>query len=163
MLLKALTINWPFSEFIISGLKEVENRPTKYKYKGLLLVHSSMIPDEAWHEKCSIESFQMGLKHINKSVIASKGFGSQVIGSLVGAVIITDVCKSYDSPWSISGQYQLVLDSPIRFKKPVPCPGKQSFWMPKSSTIDNICVDDMSLIKNLYNYSKKELGIEYYL
>jgi len=163
MLLRVISIGYPFSEFVVSGLKDIINRKIKYSYKGLVLIHSSKVPNDEWHLDCSIKSYKKGLKHLNNIALSSKGLSKPVLGSIVGAAIITDIYKNHDSQWTLYDRFQLVLNSPIKLNKPFCCNAETGIFFLKKELLNSFSETDMELIKSLYQYSKNSLGIKYVL
>ena len=161
MLLKAISLKYPFSDFVLYGLKDVINRKFTIKYRGVFLIHTSITLDEHWHDSCYFQAYNDGLKFINDLSISTQGFANQKPGFFVGAAIITDVCLAYDSVWSMDGFFNVVINSPVKFKDPFESKGFLKFWEPEKNTINKFSESDMNLLTDLYQYSKDELNIEY--
>ncbi len=117
--MRALSLKQPFAELILQGKKTIELRKWNTKYRGDILIHSTLLPDAD-----SMKKF---------------GFESLPCGFILGKVRIVDV-KKYnnekeheadkdkhlaDSFW---GNYGFVLKDVIRFTKPVPAKGSLGFW-----------------------------------
>lgn len=48
--MKAITVKEPFASLIVNGYKEYEFRSWKTKYRGKVLIHSSIKPSDRLHE-----------------------------------------------------------------------------------------------------------------
>ena len=58
--MKALSIKQPFAELILQGKKKIELRKWNTKFRGLFLVHSSLIPDSNAMQKFGFVNLPMG-------------------------------------------------------------------------------------------------------
>lgn len=138
---KAISIKQPWAYLIACGLKDIENRTWKTKYRGKILIHTSsksdnepyqLFTDEQWDE---IEKNQMDPEVFNS-------YGD--LGMIIGEVDIVDCVINHESIWAeksipqhsgffdISRNkpiYNWVLSNPILYDKPIlNVKGKLNLW-----------------------------------
>jgi len=100
----AIVIQQPWAEFILAGLKAVENRVWRSTYIGVLLILAGKQFDEKWREKFqSMVAQHQAIKYISKKNISYRGRIQWKQGYIVGAVIMTDCDDFYDDRWCQSG------------------------------------------------------------
>lgn len=149
--MKALSIKQPWASLICTprkdnpalGIKDIENRTWKTKFRGRIYVHASGKPanepyqiftDDQWK---SIEE-----KQHDFFVFHSYSELSQIIGE----VDIVDCVINHESVWAEKSEefrkthsagivskkpiYNWVLANPVLYEKPIPAKGKLSFWEP---------------------------------
>lgn len=125
--MKALSIQQPWAELIISSskdvIKDVENRTWYSAYRGWFLVHTS----KKWDEK-AYDFIR------NKMGIWIPERKSYVVGALVGFVKMTDCVTMHPSKWFF-GPYGFVLESPHRFPSPIPWKGSLKFFDVPNATL----------------------------
>ena len=118
--MKALTICQPFASAIIEGIKTVENRTWKTKYRGKLIIQSGL--SDKWIFPCS-------------SMPAFKDFDIQnlTFGAIIGTVELVDIVfpghesAPHSDPF-VEGPYCWILENPVPLDKPIKCTGKQGLW-----------------------------------
>jgi len=128
--MKAITIKQPWASLICEGIKDIENRSWRTKFRGRILIHASAN---------SIKYFSaldfFGEERL-KVIKEKTGYVPELpISSIIGSVEIIDcVSKTYNrkgdttSIWADEGQWHWVLANPILFPEPISVKGKQSFW-----------------------------------
>ena len=139
---KAITIKQPWASLIVDGLKDIENRTWKTKFRGRVLVHSGM--DNKW-ERLSISAM---LTEEQFNLCFDNEFLEQEFpyGAIIGSVEIVDCVINHESIWAEKIKasdmllyhiantkppviYNWVLANPIKFDKPIyNVKGKLSFW-----------------------------------
>lgn len=141
--MKTLSIKQPWAYLICSGIKEIENRTWKTKFRGRVLVHASA------------KDAYIGLGGVLNSIQVNKimdklatfedtclwdayrrhGNPERVKSAIIGSVEIVDCTIYHESIWAEKCRlgepeiYNWVLSNPILFNKPilgVKC--KLSFW-----------------------------------
>ena len=103
--MKALSIQQPFAELIVSGLKDREHRTWKTNFRGKFLIHASKKPDIEF----------MNVFGLNKDAF--------VYGAIIGQAELYDV-KQFE----YNKMYAFLIKDPIKFKKPIPAKGALNFW-----------------------------------
>lgn len=123
-MMKALSINQPWSWLIVNGYKTVENRDWNTKYRGEFLIHAGKRIDHSAYE--FLEDTDIDCP--SPSELKTGG----IVGKarLINTVHIKDkrfVCES-DKPW-LFGEYGFILDSaePCELKV---CKGALGFFTP---------------------------------
>jgi hypothetical protein len=119
--MKAITIKQPWASLICEGIKDIENRSWKTKFRGRILVHAAQ-SEYNFKNQMTSEYQREFIKGIKKPYIK---------GSIIGSVEIIDCIKSKDNPnkaWGNMYCYHWVLANPIEFPQPIPVKGKLSFW-----------------------------------
>jgi hypothetical protein len=109
--MKALTVRQPWASLIVAGIKDVENRPRRIRYRGKLAIHAGLRVDD--------EGMEM-YGHLIE--------GSLPLGAVIGSVDVVDCTSDSDSPWALSDCYHWILANPRRLKRPVPATGKLGLW-----------------------------------
>jgi len=122
---KAISIKQPWSFLIASGIKDVENRTWKTKFRGRVLLHAgakrqsgildsnnSTMTDEQWEA--------MGERGRVECVISDSPT-SAIIGSVE---IVNCMSVKWDgvgskSIWAEPGYFHWILRNPILFEKPI--------------------------------------------
>jgi len=103
--LRAISIQQPYAELILRGLKDVENRSWATKHRGRLLIHAA--------------------GNVDRQVMERQGFAVEDLprGALVGVVDLRDCTTRRGSNWHLSGQQGWYLADPRRFSRSVPFSG----------------------------------------
>jgi len=136
--MKAITVKQPWASLIVEGVKDIENRTWKTNFRGRVLIHAGMKPDNI---KLEIEG-QASVKEIQMFSALGKAEDDGLFGAIIGSVEIVDCVEYHKSIWAeksidIYDQFSLdrheaiynwVLANPIKFDNPIPCKGKLSFW-----------------------------------
>ncbi len=168
--MKALSIKQPWASLIAHGIKDIENRTWKTKFRGRIYVHASGKPanepnqiftDNQW--KSSEE------KRHDFFVFHSYSELSQIIGE----VDIVDCVINHESIWAEKTEgvtvgnkffhkdkpiYNWVLANPVLYDKPIPCKGKLSFWEPDIFITECIGCDGKF---NIEEMSQDDAGEDY--
>lgn len=106
--LKALSIRQPWCVRILEQGKDIENRSTRFKFRGPLLIHAGLTIDPVFSTHDEHDAPQ---------------------GGIVGIMDIVDCVSESDSPW-FQGPYGLVIEN-ARALPFIPCKGALSFFKPK--------------------------------
>jgi len=110
--MKCLSVRQPWAALIVSGLKDVENRSWKPRYRGRLLIHAGAgmrVSDlDYLAEKYGIE--------LDRS--------SLVLGAILGAVDLIDCKKKVSSRWHVRGDIGWYFANPRRLRSPIPYKGQ---------------------------------------
>jgi hypothetical protein len=117
--LPALSVRQPWAWLIVSGLKDIENRPRRTHYRGSLLIHAGL----------SLNSYtEKNIDWLNKK------FGVSIpmeldTGGIVGIVDVVDCVERHKSRWFNKGNFGWVLANPRRliFR---PCKGALGLFRP---------------------------------
>lgn len=132
--MKAITIKQPWGSLIVSGLKDIENRKWKTKFRGRVLIHTSnskdldKLPLDTIFTTPQINALK---QHYSENALCSFIYPH---GEIIGSVEIVDCVVNHTSVWAEKSSnedkpiYNWVLANPIKFKNPIPAKGKLSFW-----------------------------------
>jgi hypothetical protein len=117
--MNALSIQQPWADLIVLGMKDIENRTWKTNYRGPLLIHAPLQIDkdgELWlrFNPC----FQEEMNTLSDMI----GHGCRR-GFIIGSVDLVDCVKHHSSKW-FGGPYGFVLANPIMFKNATPYSGR---------------------------------------
>lgn len=114
--MKVLSIQQPWAELIVSGLKDIENRDWPTKFRGEFLIHASKRFDKE------------SLKFISENfgIYEGKTEMDFLLGGIVGKSEIIDCVIKSDSPWFF-GKFGFVLHNSQRINF-IPIKGKLGFW-----------------------------------
>jgi len=149
--MKALTVKQPHASLIVEGIKDIENRTWKTNFRGMVLIHAGIKPDNI---KLEIEG-QASVKEIEMFSALGRSEDDNLFGCIIGSVEIVDCVINHPSIWAEKQHclyhapcndltkrpncldgcmyfskpiYNWVLANPIKFEKPIPCKGKLRFW-----------------------------------
>ncbi len=143
--MKCLSVKQPFAELIISRRKNIELRNWKTNYRGDLLIHASRVPDGRAMKKFGFEKDDLPL------------------GAVIGKAKLIG-CKEYRTKADFAGDRKLhlsvdytgehvfgfILESPIRFSRPIPIKGRLGLFELKSKYM----ADKISKEQRSYNMSR---------
>ena len=104
--MKALCVRQPWAAVIVSGVKDVENRTWTTKYRGPLLICSSLTADVP------------GLQ-FDPPVEAL-----MARGAIIGVVDVVDVVRDSSSRWAESGSWHWLLANARALATPIPIKGR---------------------------------------
>lgn len=117
---KAISVKQPWAELICLGVKDIENRTWRTKFRGRVYIHAPAKPDktsplskEREQATAHIEEFQ---------------FKNSVI---IGEVTIADCVQNHKSIWADKGEgiWHWVLKDAVFYEKPIEnVKGKLGIW-----------------------------------
>lgn len=128
--MKALTVQQPWAWAIMHGGKSVENRSTRWQYRGPLAIHAG----KGWAGDDALSK----VEQLTDTRLLPGGF---ILGAILGVVDLIDVhdclstaCTCGRNPWAeravnASGYFplHLVLANP-RPVRSIPCKGALGLW-----------------------------------
>ena len=122
--MKALTIKEPWASLIINGYKEYEFRSWKTKYRGKILIHTSLNIEKDMKERFKEYNLDykpgyiIGEAELVDCILVDKKFNGDLkkINPLVYA-------KSNHVE-----NYAWKLENIKKYDKPIPCKGKLGLW-----------------------------------
>lgn len=117
---KALSVKQPWAELICLGIKDVENRMWRTKFRGRVFVHATQAPD-----KSAILSKQRedATDHIEEFYFKNS--------AIIGEVTITDCVQNHKSIWADKGEgiWHWVLEDAVFYDKPIEnVKGRLGLW-----------------------------------
>ena len=142
MIVKCLSVKNPLSYFICAGIKDVENRTWKTKYRGPLYIHSSALHSNV----LLIDDFPQGLQkevkaveYVDDKAIVQDSPNVDIVNKIVDLIIMSnqyeapfykakavigrvdliDIVQDSPSPWALKNQYHWILKNPVLFEKPL--------------------------------------------
>lgn len=125
--MKCLTIRQPYAELIASGIKKVEIRSWKTKYRGEIFIHAGVGMDKQYLSKYKDI---IDIDNLDSSAIVAKC-------NIVDCIKIDEEYmtkyneenkgKGYYISSGCIGKYAFVLENVQRIDK-IPAKGKLSFW-----------------------------------
>lgn len=133
---KALSIKQPWTSLIAMGLKDVENRTWKTKYRGRILLHAPSSIDYIdrqfdWCRPFTIEQYNLVDDMIGSDKTVKDFIKTQPLSAIIGEVDIVDITQFYDSSWAEHHPlvYNWILENPILYDKPIlNVKGKLNIW-----------------------------------
>jgi hypothetical protein len=135
--MKALSIKQPWASLIAHGIKDIENRTWKTKYRGKIYIHACQnLPKDHWGLLNPLQ-YRKAMDFIidnNDPVLQ--------LGAIIGEVEIIDCVINHPSIWAEKTTllepslektiYNWVLANPTLYDKPIlNVKGKLSFWEPE--------------------------------
>lgn len=141
--MKALSIKQPWASLIAHGIKNVENRTWKTKFRGRIYIHASAKDSKALYEVLNDKQIEAMGNHWT----AAPPFPDRPTSAIIGEVDIIDCVVNHHSIWAekTNGKYvgdgvfvlsekpiyNWVLANPVLYDKPIlNVKGKLSFWEP---------------------------------
>jgi hypothetical protein len=136
--MKVLSIKNPWAFWICAGIKDIENRTWRTKYRGKILIHTSLKMDSI--EGIFKNYLNDNMKYTVKSVMNNikdyyEYYLEETCGAIIGSVEIKDCVINHPSMWaekSLEGFkpiYNWVLENPTLLKDPIfNVKGKLNFW-----------------------------------
>ena len=122
--LRALSVRQPWTDLIMAGVKDVENRTWDTDYRGWLLIHASLKRDTS-------DLLDLGaLAALAAANFSTDRLGSGLRGMILGAVQLTDVVTDSTSEWAMQDHFHWLLSDPILFSAPIPATGQLGLWRP---------------------------------
>ena len=100
--LPALSVRQPWAWLIVSGLKDIENRPRRTRHRGPLLIHAGLSLDSYTEENIEWLKKKYDV-HIPLELDT---------GGIVGVVDVIDCVESHGSKWFNEGNFGWVLANP---------------------------------------------------
>jgi hypothetical protein len=152
--MKALSIKQPWAYFIAAGIKDIENRSWKTKFRGRIYIHVSAKMANFW----LTPHYSIVGDELNKISINDYEKTTGVFSAIIGEVDIVDCVINHPSIWSektegvLAGNqffykdkpiYNWVLANPVLYDKPIlNVKGKLSFWeFEKKESVCNYCLE----------------------
>jgi len=145
--MKALTIKQPWADLIVSGIKDIENRTWRTKFRGRIYVHASQKHAcDKWEIPHLLNDQQ--LDSLNSDQEHELVNGIWLKSSIIGEVEIVDCVLNHSSIWAEKMEYDVcpetglhilrkdqkyiwnwVLANPVKYKNPIQgVIGSLSFW-----------------------------------
>jgi hypothetical protein len=104
--LPALSVRQPWAWLIVSGLKNIENRPRRTHHRGQLLIHAGLSLDSYTEENIEWLENRYGVQ-IPRELNT---------GGIVGVVDVVDCVESHGSKWFNKGNFGWVLANQKRLR-----------------------------------------------
>lgn len=148
--MKALTVKQPWAWAIVHGGKTIENRATRWHYRGPLAIHAGMSLDRAGCDDARIITSYTDAYRRNPQGVCENPWSRQPpgrrsghFGAILGVVDLIDVHPAIRTddgccqPWGDTltsgygqpGVMHLVLTN-ARPIDPIPCRGRLGLWTP---------------------------------
>lgn len=139
-LYKVLSLKHPWAMFVMAGVKTIETRMWKTKYRGELLIHNSLGWDDRDEDPVSREFV------INGTMFLNYGYKGPPLpyspGCILGSVVLKDcrpMTKEDEPKAGVTcepGRYAWILEEPRVFEPPVKMKGKLGlFEVPKTGDV----------------------------
>lgn len=109
--MKALTVRQPWASLIVAGIKDVENRPRRLRYRGRLAIHAGLGVN-----KDALRKY----RHLYDEPLPA--------GAIIGSVEVVDCVENSKSKWALDGYFHWVLANPRELKRPRPMRGHLGLW-----------------------------------
>lgn len=108
---RAISIRQPWAWAIMNAGKDIENRPQRWKYRGLICIHASKYKNQSEYDIAE----NAITDNCDKWPPAMLSAGN-ITGGIIGVAEIVDCVTESDSPWFF-GPYGLVLKNvrPVKF------------------------------------------------
>lgn len=127
--MKAITVCEPYASAIIFGPKRVENRGSRWHFRGRLLIHAG-----------KSRKYMGTLNAMELDAWPEYDESKLVFGAILGSVEVYDCVvlrrQMSDDPWAF-GPWCLLLRAPIAFPKPIPYRGALGLFDVPDSILPN--------------------------
>jgi tetratricopeptide (TPR) repeat protein len=128
----ALSIRQPWANYVVLGIKDIENRSKPTNFRGTILIQASQTID-----------YDAGLTDEEREALLDAGLLEKdaesydpITGAIIGMVDIVD-CVVHHPSLYFEGPFGWVLANPILFKNPVEFKGKVGiFYVPRDLLVD---------------------------
>jgi len=119
--MKALSLHQPWAWLVAGGLKDVENRPWRTWYRGLLAIRATRDQGPSYYAEAvrQIAEISPGLALPDRRQLA--------YGSVIGLVNVRGCERQSESPW-FWGPWGWALIWARRIDEPVACRGQRGIW-----------------------------------
>ena len=117
---KALSVRQPWAHAILHLGKDVENRPMRTHYRGVILIQASLKVEREKARKLNLDPETLPT------------------GVLLGSVEIVGCVQDSESKWAIPGQWHWVLENPRVLSKLIPWRGKLGFMRIPTSALEGV-------------------------
>ena len=130
--MKALSVKQPWASLIAHGVKDIENRTWKTKFRGRIYIHASQnLPKDHWGLLSPLQ-YRKAM-----DFIIDKNDPILELGAIIGEVDIVDCVINHESIWAEKALfphdskpiYNWVLDNAVLYDEPIlNVKGKLSLW-----------------------------------
>ncbi len=118
--MKTLSVRQPWAYLICSGLKDVENRSRRTKFRGKILIHSPAKCEQRGIDTLfNSEQEKLILKYFNETKDKFWDGEDYLLSSIIGSVEIVDCVQISRSIWAEPWQWHWILKNPVLFDKPI--------------------------------------------
>jgi hypothetical protein len=121
--IKALTIKQPWAELVALGLKDIENRGWRSRYRGVVCIHASKTFDHA-----CLEWIRDRFADNSRVMAVLERPENLALGAFIGAATLADITRHHPSPWAQEGMEHWVFREARKFPTAYPWRGTQSLW-----------------------------------
>jgi hypothetical protein len=124
-MIPCLSIRQPYAWLIVQGIKPVENRTWRTKFRGRVLIHAGVTYPKRDHLDDLDAWGARGYPQDRESMV----------GGIVGEAVITDCVKEHPSEFFF-GPYGFVLEQPKAFRQIIPFGGRLGFFGVPANLLD---------------------------
>jgi len=123
--LPCLSVRPPWAQAIVAGVKDVENRSWKTRYRGPVLIHASQRFDPSAHDlaRCLEEAADPRAQAF-RAMLGRPPVSSAIIGVADLRAIVRDS----DSPWAEEDMFHWRFENPRSFAQPIAGAGRLRLW-----------------------------------
>lgn len=145
--MKALSIKQPWASLIAHGIKDIENRTWKTKFRGKIFIHACGKPlnRSTVYDVLNEKQWDFTFDEINPDKFDSDNL---YYSAIIGEVEIVDCVINHPSIWAEKTDFSQedpasiwnwVLANPVLYEKPIlNVKGKLSFWFPDTDIVECI-------------------------
>jgi predicted transcriptional regulator len=123
MVFKCLSLKQPFAELLVSGMKTIEVRKWKTKFRGQFLVHASKNIDEKACKRLKTDQAKLVT-----GAVVGKASLYDVISYGSKNSFLKDKNKHFASSNYVNPKYGFLINQTKRFEIPIPIRGKLGFY-----------------------------------
>lgn len=140
--LLALSLTRPWTELVVSGVKDVENRSWRTPHRGPLIIHAAQSWDPAAEQVLNELGGDGMLTSEDYARLDACAIHRAAPTGYLGVVTVTDCHKADDllcqssedvawcSPWAFDGSWHWRLTDARRFPEPIPGGGRLGLFPP---------------------------------
>lgn len=135
--MKTLSVRQPWANLIVYGIKDIENRTWRTKFRGRIYIHAPAKIDKDPNVDTPMRIKAMRIfyrnNHDKREDFLNNTWGplwdNQFTSSIIGSVEIVDCIRDSKSVWADPDCWHWVLKDPILFDNPIlNVKGKLSLW-----------------------------------
>ena len=126
---KVLSVRQPYANLLVNGIKDVENRGFRTKFRGTVLIHASAKMHDIVPYLRKL-MYKHALTYVQSKIVAEATLCelNNSFGAIIGSVDIIDCVENHPSEWVEQGQCHWVCANARKLKKPIPAKGMLGLW-----------------------------------
>jgi hypothetical protein len=138
--MRCLTVQQPFAQLIVCGLKRLETRPWPTDYRGLLIIHAARHTEAPESMVDFANKLLRANGHDPPKLVRGAAIGAAFIAACYSArqwrehLPVASLINSDEEQLGFFNRsyFAFNLIEPVEFARPIPCRGQLHLWEPGS-------------------------------